>query len=108
MNILLRPQRNLDIKGASVLQQKVSSLMPVPENSAWVIDLVEVSEIDHFGLTALVEIRRAVRQSQCRLYLFNLKQPVRSILEIAGLDKEFEIIDRLDAAFSSKIRLVLC
>lgn len=108
MNILLRPQRNLDIKGASILQQKIIGLMPVPEHSSWVIDLVEVNAIDHFGLTTLVEIRKVARQYKCRLYLFNLKQPVRSILEITGLDKEFEIIDRLDIAFSSKIRLVLC
>ncbi|MDY7015424.1 MAG: STAS domain-containing protein [Cyanobacteriota bacterium] len=108
MNVLLRPQRNLDIKGASVLQQKVESLLPIAENASWAIDLIEVNAIDHYGLTALVEIRKKARENGCRLYLFNLKQPVRDLLEITGLDKEFKILESLDIAFSSKIRLVLC
>ena len=108
MNILLRPQRNLDIKGASVLQQKVDSLLTNTKNSTWAIDLVEVNTIDHYGLTALVEIRKKARENGCRLYLFNLKQPVRELLEITGLEKEFKIVESLDAAFNSKIRLILC
>jgi anti-sigma B factor antagonist len=108
MNILLRPQRNLDIKGASVLQQKVDSLLASTKNSTWAIDLIEVNTIDHYGLTALVEIRKKARENGCRLYLFNLKQPVRELLEITGLEKEFKIVESLDAAFNSKIRLILC
>jgi len=108
MNIVLRPQRNLDIKGASMLQQKVVNLIPAPENSCWVIDLVQVNSINHFGLTALVAIRKAARKYGCRLCLLNLKQQVRYMLEITELDKEFEVLDSLDVAFTSGIRLLLC
>ncbi|MBD2579946.1 STAS domain-containing protein [Oscillatoria sp. FACHB-1406] len=108
MNILLRPQRNLDIKGASLLQQKILNLMPIPEHSVWVIDLIEVNTIDHFGLTALVAIRKVARQHQCRLFLLNMKPSVRSMLEITELDLEFDEIDSLEYAFDAKIHLVLC
>ncbi|MBE9116990.1 STAS domain-containing protein [Lusitaniella coriacea LEGE 07157] len=108
MNIVLRPQRDLDIKGASILQQKVFGLLPVQEESCWVIDMVQVNFINHFGLTSLIAVRQAARQYGCRLYLLNLKQPVLFMLEITGLDKEFEILESLDAAFNSKIRLLLC
>ncbi|MEA5469136.1 MULTISPECIES: STAS domain-containing protein [unclassified Spirulina] len=108
MNIVLRPQRDLDIRGASLLQQKVVNLMPVPENSCWAIDLVQVNTIDHFGLTALMAVRRAAKQHQCQFYLLNLKQPVRYMLEITELDREFNIVESLDDIFQSKIRLLLC
>ncbi|MCW6034872.1 STAS domain-containing protein [Spirulina subsalsa FACHB-351] len=108
MNIVLRPQRDLDIKGASLLQQKVVNLLPAPDNSCWVIDLVQVNSVNHFGLTALMAVRRAARQYKCRLYLLNVKQQVRYMLEITELDKEFKIIDSLEEVFDSGIRLLLC
>lgn len=78
------------------------------KNSAWVLDLVEVNTIDHYGLTALVEIRKKARENGCRLYLFNVKQPVRELLKITSLEEEFKTIDSLEEVFRSKIRLVLC
>jgi len=108
MNIVLRPQRDLDIRGASLLQQKVYSLIPVPEQSVWVIDLVQVDRIDHFGLTALMAIRRVACKYRCRLYLLNLKLEVSYMLEIAELADEFQTIESLDGAFSSGLRVLLC
>lgn len=107
-NVVLRPQRNLDIRGASMLQQRVFNLLPPPENSLWVIDLVEVSSINHFGLTALMAVRRSARQHRCKVYLFNVKQPVRYMLEITELDQKFEYLDNIDDVFDQKIRLLLC
>ncbi|MDB9315933.1 STAS domain-containing protein [Spirulina sp. CS-785/01] len=108
MNIVLRPQRDLDIRGASLLQQKVLNLLPPSEPSAWVIDLVQVNSVNHFGLTALMGIRRAAKKHSCLLYLLNVKPTVRYMLEITELDRQFTILERLDEAFSSKIRLMLC
>ncbi|MGB0561318.1 MAG: STAS domain-containing protein [Spirulinaceae cyanobacterium] len=107
-NVVLRPQRNLDIKGASLLQQRAFNLLPPPENSCWVLDLVEVNVINHFGLTALMSVRRAARQHRCRLYLLNIKQPVRYMLEITELETKFDYLEHLDDAFTEKIRLLLC
>ncbi len=108
MNIVLRPQRDLNIKGASLLQQKVYNLMPVPEESIWVLDLVQVERIDHFGLTALIGIRRVARKYRCRLYLLNLRPEVSYMLDIAELAGEFTVLPSLDDAFSSGIRVLLC
>lgn len=108
MNIILRPQRDLDIKGASLLQQKVFSLFPAPPNSNWVIDLVQVQTIDHFGLTTLVTIRQAARHYQCHLYLFNLKPSVRYMLSITELESEFKTVENLETLFTDGLRIVLC
>jgi anti-anti-sigma factor len=108
MNVVLRPQRNLDIKGASMLQQRVVNLKPIAENSIWVIDLVEVNVIDHFGLTALMMIRRAARQHHCRLYLIHVKQSVRYMLDITELSPRFEFLETIDEVLGEKIRLLLC
>ncbi len=108
MNIVLRPQRDLDIRGASVLQQKVYSLMPVPERSVWVIDLVQVDCIDHFGLTTLMALRRVAHKYGCQLYLLNLKLEVSYMLEIAELVDEFTVLGSLDAAFEGGMRVLLC
>jgi anti-sigma B factor antagonist len=108
MNVILRPQRDLDIKGASLLQQKLLSLFPAPANSNWVIDLVQVNSIDHFGLTTLVTIRQVAKRYQCNLYLFNIKQPVRYMLEIAELDREFAVVENLETLFSTGLRVILC
>lgn len=108
MNIILRPQRDLDIKGASLLQQKVFNLFPVPPQSNWVIDLIQVQTIDHFGLTTLVTIRQAAQHYNSRLYLFNLKPSVRYMLTITELESEFEVIEDLESLFSEGFRVILC
>lgn len=108
MNIILRPQRDLDIKGASLLQQKVFNLFPVPPQSNWVIDLIQVQTIDHFGLTTLVTIRQAAQHYHSRLYLFNLKPSVRYMLTITELESEFEVIEDLESLFSEGFRVILC
>ncbi|MEC4803122.1 MAG: STAS domain-containing protein [Jaaginema sp. PMC 1079.18] len=108
MNIILRPQRDLDIKGASLLQQKVFSLFPAPPHSNWAIDLVQVQNIDHFGLTTLVTIRQAAQHYQCNLYLFNLKPSVRYMLAITELESQFKVVDNLETLFTDGLRIVLC
>ncbi|NJL01666.1 MAG: STAS domain-containing protein [Spirulinaceae cyanobacterium RM2_2_10] len=108
MNILLRPQRDLDIKGASLLQQKVYSLMPIPEQSILAVDLVQVERIDHFGLTTLMAVRRVAEKYRCQLYLTNLRLEVSYMLEVAELADEFKLLDSLDGVFESKLRVLLC
>ncbi|MFP4298098.1 MAG: STAS domain-containing protein [Spirulinaceae cyanobacterium] len=108
MNIILRPQRDLDIKGASLLQQKTFSLFPVPPQSNWIIDLIQVQYIDHFGLTTLVTLRQAAQHYQSHLYLFNLKPPVRYLLAISELEDYFETLTSLEDLSSQGFRVILC
>jgi anti-sigma B factor antagonist len=111
MNLILRPQRNLDIKGASLLQQQVHQFVKrskMSPQSYWIIDLVDVECIDHFGLFALVKLRRLARQHSCHLRLCNAKKPILLMLEIAELDRKFKILKTLEDLSASKIRLLLC
>ena len=107
MNYLLRPQGNLDLKGGSLLHQKATSL-PKGANSCWIIDLDSVKDINNFGLTALVAVRRIARQKGCRLYLLNLKGSLRWIFEITGFDGEFDILDGNESVLKSGCQLLLC
>lgn len=111
MNIVLRPQRDLDIKGASLLQQQLRRFVETTDmkpRSYWIVDLVDVEHIDHFGLFALVKLRRLARQHQCHLRLCNAKKSILLMLEITELDQSFKIIETLKDLSESKIRLLLC
>lgn len=97
MYVVVRPQQDLDLKGASLLTQKLLNFVEtttIEQPAYWVIDLERVNCIDHFGLFALVELRRLARQKKCHLRLCNLKKQVRSIFEIAELDKKLKIWDK--------------
>lgn len=115
MNIVLRPQRDLDLKGAALLRQQLSKFIETssPESvSYWVVDLSEVNEIDHFGLFALVEMRQLARRNRCHLRLCNLKRKIEAILEIAELNHCLSVWDRQKmeqkAKTLAKSQLLLC
>lgn len=111
MNIILRPQRDLDIKGAALVQQQLRRFIENADTqpqSYWIIDLVDVENIDHFGLFALVELRRLAREHQCHLRLCNAKKSIVFMLEIAELDRKFKVLKTLKDLSESKIRMLLC
>lgn len=55
------------------------------------INLSEVSYIDSSGIASLVEGLQLARSKKCRLVLFGLQHDAREVLELARLDKVFEI-----------------
>lgn len=55
------------------------------------INLSEVSYIDSSGVASLVEGLQLARAKSCRLVLFGLQHGAREVLELARLDKIFEI-----------------
>lgn len=55
------------------------------------INLSEVSYIDSSGIASLVEGLQLARAKKCRLVLFGLQHDAREVLELARLDKVFEI-----------------
>lgn len=55
------------------------------------VNLSEVSYIDSSGIATLVEGLQRARSKNCQFVIFGLQQGAREVLEIARLDKVFEI-----------------
>jgi anti-sigma B factor antagonist len=55
------------------------------------INLSEVTYIDSSGIATLVEALQLARSRHCRFVLFGLRQAAREVLELARLDKIFDI-----------------
>ena len=100
MAIVLRPQGKLDLVGSATLQQKIERVANLTSGSqkTWIIDLDRVNFINHFGLTTLIEARRYARKKGCRLFLRNIKVPIQTMLDIAELSQEFEILESEDSS----------
>ncbi len=94
MAIVLKPRGKLDLVGSTTLQQKFEKVVNLAANNQklWVIDLNRVEDINHFGLTTLVSLRRLAAEKGCRLFLRNLSSQVQLMLDIAHLSEEFDIL----------------
>lgn len=95
MAIVLRPHGKLDLKEAMKLKQKMHEVAQTAEldsHQFWVVDLAKVNDLDHFGAIALLDIRRYAQKTGHKLYLSNVSNTVRSILNIAHLSAEFEFL----------------
>jgi anti-sigma B factor antagonist len=62
------------------------------------VDLSEVSYIDSSGIAALVEGFQSARGKGQKFALIAASAPVRSVLELARLDRVFPMVDTLEAA----------
>jgi anti-anti-sigma factor len=95
MAIVLRPHGKLDLKEAVKLKQKMHEVSQIPEvdsHQFWVVDLAQVTDIDHFGAIALLEVRRYAQKTGQKLFLSNVGNAVQSVLTIAHLTQEFEFL----------------
>ena len=93
MTIIIRPQGDLDLKNSSLLQQQFARSLAKESVRCCAIDLEAVNFINNFGLMTLVSLQRLAREKGCRLYLLNLKESVKYIMEITGILMEFKILD---------------
>jgi anti-sigma B factor antagonist len=55
------------------------------------INLTEVTYLDSSGVATLVEGLQRARSRHCRFVLFGLQDATREVLELARLDRIFEI-----------------
>lgn len=55
------------------------------------VNLTDVRYVDSSGIASLVEVLKAARNTDKRLVLFGLNEPVHEVLQLTRLTKIFEI-----------------
>lgn len=93
MTIVIRPEGDLDLKNSSLLQQQFARSLAEESVRCCTIDLEAVNFINNFGLMTLISVGRLAKENGCRLYLLNLKESVKYIMEVTGVDRQFKILD---------------
>jgi len=67
-----------------------------------VINLSELSSIDTAGIAILVEVLRTLNSRHGKLKLSGLSENYRRVLQLARLDRIFEVFDTVNAALASE------
>lgn len=81
----------IDLSSSSQMRTAVLNAIKSRDASHVAVNLSEVSYIDSSGIATLVEGLQLARSKKCRFVIFGLQQAPREVLELARLDKVFEI-----------------
>lgn len=84
----------------AVLAEKLQPLVGEPE-SKLAIELTGMTSINSLGLSELINVVIRARLSRSRVVLVAPSQFVCGVFEMTRLDRWFEIVDDLDAAFAA-------
>lgn len=89
--VYVTPRGDVDLSSSRELQDRLRlALGDKPERV--VVNLAEVPYMDSSGVATLVEAMQIARKQSTRLVLCALQDKVRSIFEIARLDRVFTIV----------------
>ncbi len=91
---VLYPQGRLDGPGGEHLATQIAAI--APQTPVICLNLGGVNFMDSAGLGKLVHGLKAARQNQCRLIFCHLPGQVKLILEIAKLERVFEIYENYE------------
>jgi len=94
---ILHLSGEIDLHSSPALRDVFLSLLAEPPRRI-ILDLTQVRYIDSSGVGTIVELKRRASRSESRLVLVGLQVRVRSIFEIAKLDRFFTITQTLDEA----------
>mgnify|MGYP000334921345 CR=1 FL=1 len=83
----------------AVLAEKLQPLVGESE-SKLAIELTGMTNINSLGLSELINVVIRARLSRSRVVLVSPSHFVRGVFEVTRLDRWFEIVDDLDAAFA--------
>ena len=99
-NVIIRPDGEVDLSTSRELQQALKNAMSgKPERV--VVDLEKVPYMDSSGVATLVEAMQIARKQKSALVLCAMQDKVRSIFEIARLDRVFTIVASADDALTA-------
>ena len=94
------PNGDVDLSVSKDLQSALKKVMEEKPDRV-IVDLQGVPYMDSSGVATLVEAMQIARKQSTKLVLCGLQEKVRSIFEIARLDKVFTIVDDQTAAASA-------
>lgn len=96
-SVVLTPSGDVDLSCSRELQGHLRKALEGKPQSL-VVNLEKVPYMDSSGVATLVEAMQIARKQSTRLVLCGLQDKVRSIFEIARLDKVFTITADVQAA----------
>jgi len=91
MALLIRPTSAFNEQNSSLIQKKLQKILASSSEHCCVIDLATIHSINNYGLITLVALRRIAKSNGCQLYLMNLNDSVKYCMELTGLDRIFEV-----------------
>ena len=94
---VLTPDGDVDLSRAPSLRSQIAAVFDRKPGRV-IIDLKNVPYMDSSGVATLVEAMQIANRSESTFILTGLQERVRSIFEIARLDKVFTIADDHEAA----------
>lgn len=97
--VFVTPIGDVDLSCSRELQEKLRSAMsPAPKRM--IVNLEKVPYMDSSGVATLVEAMQIARKHSMRLVLCGMQDKVRSIFEIARLDRVFTIVGGCEEALT--------
>lgn len=96
-SIIVTPSGDVDLSCSRELQSHLKRALE-GKPKLLVVDLANVPYMDSSGVATLVEAMQIARKQASKLVLCSLQDKVRSIFEIARLDRVFVIAPDLQAA----------
>jgi len=98
--VVVTPEGDVDLSCARDLQQALREAMEGGPGRV-VVDLERVPYMDSSGVATLVEAMQIARKQSTKLVLCAMQDKVRSIFEIARLDRVFTIVPDMEQAASA-------
>ncbi len=95
--LLISPTGDVDLSTSRELQQTIRQHMDKKPQRI-VVDLTKVPYMDSSGVATLVEAMQIARKQNTKLVLSAMQAKVRSIFEIARLDRVFTIVATVEDA----------
>jgi anti-sigma B factor antagonist len=90
-NLVIDVQGQVDLHSSPRMRSAILQGINRKEVAQVAVNLTGVNYIDSSGVATLVEGLQLARTRNCRFVLFGLQQGTREVLELARLDRIFEI-----------------
>jgi anti-sigma B factor antagonist len=97
---ILDLQGEIDLYKSPEVRSEIGKLI-AKKNKAVAINFQKVTYIDSSGLATMIDAFQKMRGYGGKLALYSLAKPVRSVFEVARLDRFFSIYDEEVAALQS-------